>query len=251
MIYCNVFMKPTFSIIIPALNEEILLPRLLRSLKKQSFKEFEVIVVDANSKDKTVHQATKFKNDLDINIISINHHNVAYSRNAGAKRAKGEYLVFIDADNSLYPNFLENLNRILLKTRYAVVIPSIEPEKKTFMYGFIFLLINLTVSVTNVFGLTSTTGGNIVVLKKVFEKLGGFDPSIFVSEDQDLVKRVRASGLSVKYMRSLVVIFSVRRFEKEGPLLIFKYLISAIYTSIFGKITRRIYSYPMGGGHYE
>ena len=88
------------SIIIPALNEEKYLPRLLRSIKNQSFKDYEIIVADANSKDKTRRIAKKFGCKLikgGIHAVGINN---------GAKKAKGNVLLFLDADTHLPKGFL-------------------------------------------------------------------------------------------------------------------------------------------------
>jgi glycosyltransferase involved in cell wall biosynthesis len=80
------------SVIIPAFNEEKFLPRCLESLKNQKFKDFEIIVVDNNSTDKTAEIAKKFN----VILVSEKSQGVAYARNKGAEIAKGEILIFND-----------------------------------------------------------------------------------------------------------------------------------------------------------
>ncbi len=80
------------SVIIPAFNEENFLPRCLESLKNQKFKDFEIIVVDNNSTDKTAEIAKKFN----VILFSEKNQGVAYARNKGSEIAKGEILVFTD-----------------------------------------------------------------------------------------------------------------------------------------------------------
>ena len=80
-----------FSVVIPTLNEELFLPNLLEDFKKQKVKNFEIIVVDAKSKDKTRKIVKSFKQSLKIKLFLSNKKNVAYQKNLGAKKAKGRY----------------------------------------------------------------------------------------------------------------------------------------------------------------
>jgi len=79
------------SIIIPALNEENYLPKLLGSIKKQTFKDYEVIVADAHSKDRTREIARKFGAKI------VDGGRPANGRNIGAKAASGEFLFFFES----------------------------------------------------------------------------------------------------------------------------------------------------------
>ena len=91
------------SIIIPTLNEESYLPLLLRSIQLQTYKgDYEIIVGDAKSTDKSRTIAQKF------GCLVVDGGNPAQGRNAGAKVAKGDILVFLDADVQLPRNFLDN-----------------------------------------------------------------------------------------------------------------------------------------------
>ena len=63
--------QPFFSVVIPTLNEEKYLPRLLENLSKQTFSEFEVTVVDGSSEDETVKEAKKWQKKLDLQVLTI------------------------------------------------------------------------------------------------------------------------------------------------------------------------------------
>lgn len=241
---------PYFSVIIPALNEEYLLPRLLDSLSKQSFKDFEVILVDANSTDKTVEITHLYSKSFPLILARTKEKNISNSRNTGARNAKSNYLVFIDADNFIHPNFLKDIQALLEKKSFDMIIPAVEPDIKTPAYRIICSFVNLSVTITKWLGFSHTTGGNLVIKRDAFKVLNGFDETIFVSEDQDIVKRANKRGFSVTVVRNPKVVFCVRRFEKEGPTLLLKYFVSAFYTATFGKITKKIYNYPMGGDYY-
>ena len=95
---------PLFSIIIPTLNEELFLPTLLVSLTEQSFGDFEVIVIDGSSADKTVAIASSFEKKLPrLEIIVSKIAGLPLQRNLGAKAARGSYFIFVDADSVLFP----------------------------------------------------------------------------------------------------------------------------------------------------
>ncbi len=242
-------MSPFFSVIIPALNEELYLPKLLDSLVEQTFKDFEVILVDAESTDKTVKEAKKY-HKLDLTIITNKKRNISSSRNIGAAKAKAPYLVFIDADNYFHPTFFERMKDIILKGN-EMIIPEIMPDSKKIYYKSLYESANIFIRLAKLVKHPYSTGGNFVIKKETFQKLNGFDESIFVSEDHDIVKRANREGVKIAISDNPKVIFSVRRFEKEGVKVLGKYLVSTIHVAFFGKITKRIYGYQMGGDYYK
>ena len=91
------------SIIIPTYNEEEYLPILLESIKKQSFTDYEIIIADANSTDKTREIAKEY------GCIVIEGGLPAVGRNNGASIAQGEYLLFLDSDLELTDDYLRNV----------------------------------------------------------------------------------------------------------------------------------------------
>lgn len=243
-------MSPHFSVIIPAYNEERLLPRLLEALTKQSFTDFEVILVDANSTDSTKKEAEKYQRKLNLTIFSTGEKNVSASRNLGAGQAHGSYFFFIDADNYIHPAFLKDVS-LLLEKGYQLVIPSIVPDSKQFMYKTAYRITNFLVFITGKIGLSFSTGGNMVLEKEAFEELHGFDKTIFVGEDHNIVERARKKGFRVVFTFKSKVVFSVRRLEKEGGAVLLKYFFSTLYIVLFGKMTKKMYNYEMGGEYYE
>ncbi|CAN5302209.1 hypothetical protein BH10PAT1_BH10PAT1_3070 [soil metagenome] len=93
------------SVIIPVFNEEKVIAECLTSLREQNEKDFEIIVVDDGSTDKTLEIIRKFN----VVILEQKHQGPATARNLGAKNAKGKILVFVDADMTYNSNFLQNL----------------------------------------------------------------------------------------------------------------------------------------------
>ena len=101
-------MEPKVSIIIPVYNVEKYIERCLESISKQKYKDFEVIIINDGSTDKTLDIINKYKKkDKRINIYSQDNLGPSISRNNGIKKAKGEYLAFIDADDFITDTYLE------------------------------------------------------------------------------------------------------------------------------------------------
>jgi len=110
------------SVVIPVYNEEKDILECLRSLKKQSYKNFGVIIVDDGSDDKTLEivKDTSKKERLKIRVLKQKHAGPGKARNLGAEKAKGEILVFIDADMTFDKDYLKNLIRPLLDDKKII-----------------------------------------------------------------------------------------------------------------------------------
>lgn len=101
---------PTISIIVPAYNAERFLSDMLESIISQSFTDFEVIVVNDGSTDKTGNILADYEaRDKRIRIISKSNEGVSVARNKALRHVKGEYVYFADADDLLMPETLQTL----------------------------------------------------------------------------------------------------------------------------------------------
>ena len=99
---------PFFSIIIPVYNGEKYIEFCLNSIISQALKDWELILIDDGSTDKTPELLHKYVNK-NIYLISKSNEGVSVARNKGLDIAKGEYILFVDADDILYPNALSTL----------------------------------------------------------------------------------------------------------------------------------------------
>jgi len=97
------------SIVAPNLNEENYLPLFLRSLTNQTFKDFEVIIVDGGSVDKSLEIIKRFKHELDLKLIIDKTRNIGYIRNIGARLARGKFIFNTSSDTYLEPRLLEKV----------------------------------------------------------------------------------------------------------------------------------------------
>ncbi len=106
------------SVIIPAYNEEDEIVDCLESLGNQRYEDFEIIVVDDGSSDKTRKRANNLSKIVPpINLLTQKHKGPGVARNLGAKHARGEILVFVDADMTFEPNFIKKLVDPIIKAK--------------------------------------------------------------------------------------------------------------------------------------
>ncbi|KKQ36206.1 MAG: hypothetical protein US53_C0061G0004 [Candidatus Woesebacteria bacterium GW2011_GWA1_37_7] len=104
------------SVIIPTYNEKGVLEDCIESLGDQSFQDFEIVVVDDGSNDKTLDVLRNFELLIsNFKFLEQKHKGPGAARNLGAKHAKGEILVFVDADMTFDENFLEKLTKPIQK----------------------------------------------------------------------------------------------------------------------------------------
>ena len=121
--------KITFSIIIPTYNSSKTIERSVNSVLDQSFRNFEILIVDDGSNKKTQNLQKKiFKKKDKIRLYSnLKNYGVSKSRNLAIRKAKGDFLIFLDSDDYLLNNYLENIYQIIKKKNIEVIIA---PNKK-------------------------------------------------------------------------------------------------------------------------
>lgn len=115
------------SVIIPVFNEEKYIAKCIESIVKQSIKPFEIIVVDDGSIDNTSAIAKKYG----INIFKLKHGGTGQAKNYGASKAKGEILIFIDADMYLDKDYIKNIISPILKEKCICTYTTAEYVKNT------------------------------------------------------------------------------------------------------------------------
>jgi len=224
------------SIVIPTLNEEKHLPLLLESVKKQDFKSYEVIVADYNSKDKTKKIAKKHGCRIVSGGIP------AKARNNGAKVAKGDLLLFLDADTVLpeevFSKALKEFKKRKLKIATFFLFPSEKDKLSTFFFSFFY---NIPIFFFE--KILPHAAMAILIDKKLFNKLGGFDEEIKLAEDHDLARRAAKLG-RYGIIKSSKVHVSDRRFKKEGWLKTYsKYLLCEGHMIFIGPVKSDIFKY--------
>lgn len=197
------------SIIIPTYNEEEYLPVLLDSIKEQSFTDYEIIVADANSTDRTREIAESY------GCIVVDGGLPGVGRNNGAKVAKGEYLLFLDSDLKLTDDYLRDVIYEFRMERAGIAITQMLPlSKKTEDKIFHDLANRFMVSVEKIKPHGAGCYG-IIAKKSLHDECGGFDESLTFGEDTDYIERL-AEKERFKVLRNAKIGVSTRRLEEEG-----------------------------------
>ena len=232
------------SIIIPTLNEEKCLPKLLQLIKKQSFSDYEIIVSDALSEDETLKIAESY--GCRIVMSDKDHRHPSIQRNKGAEVSRGDVLLFLDADTSfLGDNFLFKVYNEFKNRKLDVAGFYLRFKSRKFFYLFYYCFYNGSAFLAQYFK-PLAVGAGIMIRKEVHEKVGGFDEKIFIGEDQVYCEKASRLG-RFRLIRSGKIFFSIRRFEKEGRWrLFFKLIYATLYVLILGPIKRKIIKYDFG-----
>lgn len=226
------------SVIIPAKNEEKYLPILLESIKRQRFPkpDYEIIVADNNSKDKTREIAEKFG----CKIIGGGF--PGQGRNSGAKVAKGETLLFLDSDTVLFKkDFLKNCLSEFKKRRLDIAVPKAYvrgTKTDKLFFEFWNSLVEASQFISPFAG-----GWCIFATKKIHDKIKGFDEKIILGEDSDYAKRAAKFG-KFGLLKNAKILVSPRRFKKEGHLKVALQSIgTGLYWAMLGRDRKNMFNY--------
>lgn len=201
----------TYSLIIPVFNRPQEVEELLGSLTNQSFKNFEVLLVEDGSEERCEAVAARYREQLAISYFFKSNSGPGLSRNYGAERAAGDYFIFIDSDCVIPENYLREIDQSL-QANYSDSFGG--PDKAHASFSALQKAIN--------YSMTSflTTGGirggkkrldqfhprsfNMGFSKKVFEKTGGFSTMRF-GEDIDLSLRILKNGFKAMLIEKAFV----------------------------------------------
>lgn len=238
--------KPV-SIVIITLNEEKNIGRLLRDLTQQTDQNFEVVLVDSNSEDRTIEIAKAYQKQLPRLVIhKMNKRGASLGRNQGALIAQHQRLLFLDADVRLSNTFLaqadENLNKSGLEVAGVYMNAKGLPLLHKIGYG----MFNVGFFVTQ-FVFPTAVGACIFSSKRIHKAIGGFDESINLCEDCDYVKRAsktwRFRFLPMSFR------FDSRRLDQDGMIkTAFVYLRANVYRIFVGELKDNQIKYEFG--HY-
>jgi GT2 family glycosyltransferase len=212
-----------FSIIVPAYNTEATLPVLLQSLFKQSYYDFEVIVVDDCSKDDTAEVARSY--DCETIQLSANH-GPAYCRNVGARKAHGEILAFTDSDCCVEKHWLENIQKYFVPNNTDALMGKLILRPSNFLGDSISALgfpAGGAIGFDKIWkvdqkGFTdSLSSCNCAIKKDIFWEAGGFDESFPYpgGEDSFFAYNLRRLNYKIRYCPDVLVYHEARDSFKD------------------------------------
>ncbi len=222
-------MKASISIIIAIYNRKDELFELLNSLSRQTDKDFEVIIVDDGSILNLRPTAELFQESLKIEFFRKDNSGPGLSRNYGARRAKNDWLVFVDSDVIVETDYIQNIKKNITEIPCDAFGGADKAHK-----GFNLMQKAISYSMTSVF----TTGGirgnkkavtkfqprsfNMGVRKTAFEKVGGFS-EMRIGEDPDLSMLLWENGFTTAFFDDIGV-YHKRRVD-------------------FGKFSKQVYQF--------
>lgn len=220
-----IFASMKISIIITIFNRKDELTDLLKSLDKQTDKSFEIIIVDDGSQVDLRPVVEEFSGKLDIHYFKKSNSGPGLSRNYGAKKAQGEWLIFLDSDVEVEADYIQNVKRNLAENPTDAFGGADKADK-----SFNALQKAISYSMTSVL----TTGGirgnknavskfqprsfNMGVRRAVFEQVGGFS-EMRVGEDPDLSMTLWENGFQTQFYDNIAVYHkrrtSLKKFAKQ------------------------------------
>jgi glycosyltransferase involved in cell wall biosynthesis len=205
---------PEISVILPARNEEKLLPAALGSIARQAYppSAVEAIVVSNGSTDRTIAIAREVGQSLSADgpavlVLQVPEHGVARAKNAGAAGARGKLLVFMDADSRMSPGLLDRIAARAAGGERAASIRIIADGRDPIDHAFFWVLENgkrLLRIRANLFWCE----------RALFEQLGGFDSTLQHAEDLDFMNRAERAGVRVGHIHDEWIATSPRRLHR-------------------------------------
>lgn len=201
---------PAISVVIPTLDEEAYLPRLLDSLAVQTLAPLETLVVDAGSRDATTSLARR------AGATVIGGGGLpGPSRNLGARHARGDWLLFLDADVRLAPDALETIVREVARRDLDAASCAFVPDRGGWAVRAQHRASSEYFWLSTRLRWPHSIGGFLFVRRALHEAVGGFDATVTVAEDQDYVLRLSRAG-RYGFTRRPVVEIATRRFTDQG-----------------------------------
>ncbi|HDL02474.1 MAG TPA: glycosyltransferase family 2 protein, partial [Candidatus Pacearchaeota archaeon] len=197
---------PKVSIIIPVWNEEKSVARTLESIFSSDYpsKKFEVILVDNNSKDKTMQIAKKIQQKhTKLKIYHETKQGKGCALNLGIKKASGDIIFSMDADTLVEPQSVKEMARYFKNPEITSVTPSMliykpkgilqRVQQAEYLFGLF-----IRKAFTSVNGIHVTPGAFSAYRKTFFDKYGGYDENN-ITEDLEMSLRIQYEGHSIEY----------------------------------------------------
>ncbi len=202
---------PKVSIIIVNYNGKELLQKCLDSLLKVNYDNFEIILVDNNSTDGSVEFITKNYPSLIIIKLDSNK-GFAEPNNVAAKISKGKYLLFLNNDTVVTPNFISEMVKVMETDKKIAICQSLllKPDGSVDSSGdfidHLGVVYNSKTKIDEIREVSSARGASMLVRSDIFDKLDGFDQKFFVTfEDVDLCWRSWILGYRVLIIPTSIV----------------------------------------------
>lgn len=174
---------PVVSIIMPTFNRGAVIGSAIDSVLKQSFHNWELLIVDDGSTDDTSLIISRYLHNDHIAYFKEARSGVSSARNVGLRHARGEYIAYLDSDNRWEPDYLHSMIAALCDVQAYVAYSGITNIKQNGDHEYRFVQFDLSrLKEKNYIDL------NVFMHRReLFESLGGFDPELYRMVDWDLI----------------------------------------------------------------
>ncbi|MCL2649475.1 MAG: glycosyltransferase family 2 protein [Candidatus Azobacteroides sp.] len=210
------------SIIIPLYNKEGSIARTLQTVFNQTCQDFEIVVVDDGSTDKSI-DVVKGINDSRIRLISQKNQGVSVARNVGIQEAKYDYIALIDADDEWLPCYLENQVELIKKHPDCQIYASKyevhdeEGVKPIVLNGIPFKEESGVLS--NYFEVATYSSpplwtSAVCFTKKAIQSVGGFPKGIKLGEDLITWAKL-ACKYKIAYSLQVLAVYNIESFKQN------------------------------------
>ncbi len=222
--------KPLVSFIIPTYNRQRWIEECLDAITRQTYQNFEAIVVDDQSTDDTVEWLRSNPKYSFVRIhVQEKNGGASVARNTGVRLAKGELIAFIDSDDLLEPGHLETAVAAFQQYPnlglFCCDAVMIGPDGELLNEGRTWHTVNAEIkrypvksglrSLTDIF-LFSNSFPGFTLRREVFDKVGYLDQDIFPLDDYDLALRVAGGGYQVYYRHEPLARYRVHETNSSG-----------------------------------
>ena len=178
--------KPYFSVITVVKNDEKNIIQTLKSIKNQTYTNFEYIIIDGNSEDKTIQKLMKFKNQINY-LLSEKDNGIYFAMNKGLKISKGKIIVFVNSGDMLTKNALRIIKQKFDHHKFDFVFGTVKRHytKDTIIkYGFNRNRLKYNFD----FATAHSTG--FYLKRNIYKKIGFFNTFYKCSSDYDIYFKI-------------------------------------------------------------
>jgi len=206
---------PRFSLVVPAYNEQVLLPRLLASVvvaREQLGQPgmVEVIVANNGSTDRTRAVALA----AGCEVVDVAKRGIGTARNAGALAARGTILCFVDADGNLHPQTFVAIGQAAVRPDVVGGATGVRPDRSSLGLAIFTTFARTLVRILGI------DGGVVFCRQEAFAAIRGYREDLLVAEDVDFLLRLQRHGRAAQQrfvrLRGVQAVTSTRKFDQHG-----------------------------------
>ena len=211
---------PEISVITPTYNCAQYLPEALDSLLNQTYQDFEIVVIDDGSRDNTKDVISEYCKVSDkIKYFYQPNKGLSNARNKGIKLAKGQYVTFLDADDTFMPRMLEKTHSLLSRNKECDAVLTewhqIDIDNKGQVIGESWIkMSNFPDTPEKIYNMVFTDfifDAYMTVRKTYLEKIGNFDERLSFGEDVDIWRRFAKHGIKIDLIKEPLFVYRKRQ----------------------------------------